>query len=105
MKTQALKTLASSLVISIALIAGSQAIAKTDNELLADCKAQVLAEYGSVERVKVANINSKRNLFKAKLKVRANGEKSLYACEIRGEAPVEVACLKGACDAGKVAVN
>ncbi len=100
-----MKTLINTLLVASALIVGGNAFAKSDSELISACKAQVVAEYGEVDRIKVANINSKRTVFKAKLKIKANGEKSLYSCEIRRQEPAVVACLKGACDAGKVAAN
>jgi len=100
-----MKTLINTLFISAALFTVSNAIAKSDSEYLSECKAQVMAEYGEVESIKVANINSKRKVFKAKLKVRANGEKSLFNCEIRQVTPVVLTCLKGACGDTNVAVK
>ena len=100
-----MKTLINTLFISAALLTVSNAIAKSDSEYLSDCKAQVMAEYDEVESIKVANINSKRKVFKAKLKVRANGEKSLFNCEIREVTPVVLTCLKGACGDTNVAVK
>ena len=100
-----MKTLINTLVISTALLIGANAFAQTDAQQISACKAQVLAEYGEVDRIKVASINSKRKVFKAKLKVSVNGEKNLYNCEIREGSPIVLDCLKGTCGVEKVAAK
>lgn len=100
-----MKTLINTLIVSTALLTAANANAETDAHKLSLCKAQVMTEYGEVDRIKVANINSKRKVFKAKLKVKVNGENTLYRCEIRDDAPIALECLKGACESNKVAAN
>ncbi len=100
-----MKTLINTLIVSTALVTGASAFANTDAQQLSACKARIMHEYGDIERIKVSHINSKPKVFKAKLKVRANGEKSLYHCQIpKGDAAV-VSCLKGACKAEDVAAQ
>jgi len=82
------------------------AAAKTDANYLAECKASVNAQFESVNKIKVASINSRRNVFKAKLRVKADGQRSMVLCEIRGDQPVALNCIKGkACEAGSIAAN
>ncbi len=80
--------------------------AKTDANYLAECKSTINARFDSVSKIDVASINSRRNVFKAKLRVKAAGERSMVLCEIRGEQPVALECLKGkACEASSIAAN
>ncbi len=90
----------------LSLSLGATAGSKTDSNYLAECKSQIKAQYGSVNKIDIASISSKRNLFKAKLRVKADGERSLVSCVIRGEQPIALNCLKGnVCDTSSVASN
>ncbi len=93
--------LASAVVLSF----GAQA-STTDASQLAACKSQVKSQFEAVTKIDVASMNSRRNLFKAKLRVKAGGERAMVLCEIRGDQPVALSCLKGdACDVSSVASN
>ena len=93
-------------VAALSLSLNVSAATKTDAGYLAQCKETVKAQFDAVSKIDVASMNSRRNLFKAKLRVVADGERSLVACEIRGEQPVALNCLKGAaCEAGSLAAN
>ena len=83
------------LTAALSLSMGATAGAKTDANYLAECKAGVKAQFESVEKIDVASINSRRHLFKAKLRVKADGERAIVACEIRGDQPLALNCLKG----------
>lgn len=103
-KNKLVKTalVATGLILSFGATAGS----KTDANYLAECKSQIKAQYDSVNKIDIASISSKRNLFKAKLRVKADGERSLVLCEIRGEQPIALNCLKGnVCDTSSIASN
>ncbi len=74
----------------------ASAAPRTDANYLAECKASVRAQFDDVQRIDVASMSSRRNLFKAKMRVKADGIRTLVACEIRGDQPVALNCLKGA---------
>ena len=94
------------IVAGLSLSFGATAGSKTDSNYLAECKTQIKAQYGSVNKIDIASISSKRNLFKAKLRVKADGERSLVLCEIRGEQPIALNCLKGnVCETNSIAAN
>ena len=94
------------LVAAISLSTNVLAAPKTDANYLAECKRTVKAQFDSVNKIEVAGMSSRRNLFKAKLRVVANGERSMVACEIRGDEPVALNCVKGnTCESGTVASN
>ncbi|MCH2189715.1 MAG: hypothetical protein MK188_02165 [Gammaproteobacteria bacterium] len=93
-------------VAAVSLSFNASAENKTDADNLADCKQSVRTQFDDVSKIKVASINSRRNLFKAKLRVTSKGERAMVACEIRGEEPVALSCLKGAaCEASTIASN
>lgn len=100
-----MKILINTIVVSAALLVGANAYAHTDAQHLSNCKAQVRAQYGDVDRIKIANINSKRTVFKAKLKVTNDGKRMLFNCEIREGTPIALSCLKGACEAQNLAAK
>lgn len=99
------------LIKSVLVVAGlsltfAASAAKTDANYLAECKSSINAQFDSVSKIDVASINSRRNLFKAKLRVKAGGERSMVLCQIRGEEPVALNCLKGkACETNSIAAN
>lgn len=93
-------------VAAFSLSFNASAANKTDANYLAECKQTVRAQFEDVSKIKVASIISRRNLFKAKLRVTSSGERAMVACEIRGEEPVALSCLKGAaCEASTIASN
>lgn len=91
---------------SLSLSFGAAASPKTDANHLADCKTSVRAQFDSVSKIDIASINSRRNVFKAKLRVKADGERSMVLCEIRGDQVVALNCLKGkTCETASIASN
>ncbi len=91
-----MKKFAKTALIAAGLSLSFGATAKTDASYLADCKASVKQQFDNVSKIKVANINSRRNVFKAKLRVKVDGERSMVLCEIRDNQEVALNCLKGA---------
>ena len=83
----------------------AQAGSKTDSQLLTECKASVNEQFENASKVRVANITSRRNVFKAKFKVSAEGERSVVLCTIAGDQPVALTCLNGNCPADMIAAN
>ncbi len=101
------KLIKSALVVTaFSLSFGAAAAPKTDANYLAECKNSVRAQFDSVTKIDTASINSRRNLFKAKLRVTADGQRSMVACEIRGDQPVALECVKGdACKVSTIAAS
>ncbi len=101
-----MNTLIKSAVVIAGLSLSFGASAKSDAGYLSDCRASIKSQFESVSKVDVANIKSRRNLFKAKFKVKADGKRSLVLCEIRDEKPVALNCLKGdICSTSSIASN
>jgi hypothetical protein len=95
--------LAASLLISAT--AGAS-VKRTDNEMLADCIDSVNAQYQNIDSVKAANITSRRNFFRARLRVVADGERSSMTCVIRGDQAIALTCKSGdSCPANVIAAN
>lgn len=95
--------LTAGLALSLSANAGN---AKTDGELLSECKNSVNAQFEGVDGIKVANISSRRGIFKAKMKVNVNGERSKVLCTISGDQSVALTCANGsACIAESIAAN
>ncbi len=91
---------------SLALSLSANVSAKSDSRYLAECKNTVRAQFNDVEKIDIASINSRRNLFRAKLRVKADGERALVTCEIRGDEPIALTCKKGkACGTQSVAAS
>lgn len=102
-----MKTLTKSALVALGLsLSFGATAAKTDANNLAECKTSVKQQFESVSKINVASINSRRNVFKAKLRVKAGGERALVLCEIRDGQDVALNCLKGAaCDVGSIAAK
>ncbi len=106
MQTKIKKTLINTaLVAAMITIPSLPAMAaKTDAANLAQCKSSIQAQIDSVNKIDIASVNSRRNLFRAKLRVKADGNRSLVLCEIRDQQAVAITCLKGrACDTSSIA--
>lgn len=99
----------SGLIVAASLLMTASAgasVKRTDNEMLADCIDSVNAQYQNIDSVKAANITSRRNFFKAQLRVVANGERSSMTCVIRNDQAVALNCKSGnSCPASVVAAN
>lgn len=79
---------------------------KTDSELFTECKTSINAQFENVERIKLANISSRRGVFKAKMKVMANGQRSNVLCTIADNQVVALTCSSGsACPESSIAAN
>ena len=98
----------------ITLIAMSFALAfsanagtsKTDSELLTLCKASVGAQFEKVDRIKLSNLSSRRGVFKAKLKVTADGQRSRVLCTIAPDQSLTLTCTSDAnCPVSSIAAN
>jgi len=91
-----------SLVFSFSANAGNH---KTDGQLLTECKSSITAQFDSIDSIKATNISSRRGIFKAKLRVKANGERSTMLCTLKHGQPVALTCTKGECPANTIAAK
>lgn len=100
-----MKKLTKSITLVVTLLASLSAHAgQTDNQNLTLCKASVQSELAGVEKVKLANLKSRRGEFQAKFRVVANGERSMVLCKLDKQQVVAISCVTGtACDASNVA--
>ncbi|MEO0369206.1 MAG: hypothetical protein AAF197_10535 [Pseudomonadota bacterium] len=90
------------LVFSVSTFAG----AATDNANLTSCKTSIENSIEGVERIKVANIKSKRGSFTAKFRVTANGERSKMECLVKDGEPLALSCVSGAaCETASIVAN
>ena len=80
---------------------------KSDSELFAECKASIYDQIENVERIKLSNLSSRRGVFKAKLKVKADGQRSSVLCTIEQDNVVALTCTSGGatCPSSVVAAN
>jgi len=95
--------LTASLALSLTATAGDY---KTDGQLLTECKNSINTQFEGVESIKVGNISSRRGTFKAKMKVKVNGERSKMLCVISDDQPLALTCANGtSCPASTIAAN
>lgn len=95
--------LTAGLALSLTSNAGNY---KTDSQLLTECKNSIQTQFEGVDSIKVANISSRRGSFKAKMKVKVNGERSKMVCTISEDQVVALTCASGtACPASSIAAN
>jgi len=103
-KTALLATLIS-VSASFAILANA-AFVSNDNQNLTECRELVKAEFGNVDRIKVANIKSRSHYFTAKFKVFSSGERAIVSCKLARDQVAAISCLKGdACAANGVALS
>lgn len=96
-------TLASIFTLSLSAHAAGS---KSDSTMLTECKTSVAAQIENLDNIKVAHVKSRRDVFKAKFRVSANGERSVVVCTIEGDQPVALSCAKGkACGVNTVAAK
>jgi len=95
------------LTLSFALTFSAYAAkSKTDSQLLTECKASVSSQFDQVERIKLSNLSSRRGVFKARLKVTADGERSRVLCTIADGQALTLTCINDAnCPATSIAAN
>ena len=107
--THTTKQRISGLILAATLLMSASAgasVKRTDNEMLADCIDNVNAQYQNIDSVKAVNVTSRRNYFKAQLRVVANGERASMTCVIRDDQAVALDCKSGNnCPTSVVAAN
>lgn len=102
LKTSLLKT--TLVAISLSVLGVANAGAKSDSDYLADCKASIHTQFDQVSKVDIASLNSRRNLFRAKFRVKSEQGRSMVLCEIKDGQVATLDCLKGKmCDANNIA--
>jgi len=79
---------------------------KTDSELFTECKASINAQFENVDRIKLSNLTSRKGVFKAKMKVIADGQRTKVLCTIANDQVVTLTCIGDSnCPASSIAAN
>lgn len=95
-------------LVAIALsfsLSSNAAGSKSDSELFAECTASIYDQIENVERIKLSNLSSRRGVFKAKLKVKADSQRSSVLCTIKEDNVVALTCTSASCPSSVVAAN